>query len=391
MQCLVFILLQMILMQCLTRQILLQKKPPRPVKIRMMSSAGNNEDEILFKTENNTCFVTLNKPKALNALTVNMVDKLDSQLRRWRRDDSVKAIVVEGAGGKAFCAGGDIRAITREKDSQLQRDFFRAEYRLDHLTSVLPRYVALVDGIVMGGGVGISVHAPNTVATERTVFAMPETGIGLVPDVGGAFFLPRLKQGPALGTYLGLTGERLKGADCLHAGVADHFCPSENLDALKQALVNMEGTADIASVIESYSKPLESCPPFSLDPLLPNIERAFSKDTVEEILSELDSIGDEWAAKMSSKLRKVSPTSLKVSLRQMREGATKSDLKEALKMEYRLVRRCIQDNDFYEGVRALIVDKDNSPKWRPASIDEVTDETVERYFSPLSDELEFDE
>ena len=349
---------------------------PNRFLLRSMSSS----EEVIFNVQNRAGIVTLNKPKALNSLNLNMVRLMNDQLEKWKKDD-LKLIVVEGSGDKAFCAGGDIRAITNEKGSQFQKDFFKEEYILDNATANQPvPYIALINGIVMGGGVGISVHGPIRVATEKTVFAMPETGIGLIPDVGGSHFLSRLDG--QMGMYLALTGQRLKGADCLHAGVATHLCQSQKIPELKEKLINVNDVTEIEGILDSYSKAFANSP-FSLQDKLPMIEQAFSGETVEKVLDELSNLGNEWGDKTRSLIEKMSPTSVKVTFRQIREGAKLSSLAECLQMEYRLVRRCCEDHDFYEGVRALLVDKDNSPNWNPKSLSQVTDDAINRYFSEL--------
>uniref|UniRef100_A0A8C0XMF9 3-hydroxyisobutyryl-CoA hydrolase n=1 Tax=Castor canadensis TaxID=51338 RepID=A0A8C0XMF9_CASCN len=283
-----------------------------------MSKHTEAAGEVLLERKGCAGVITLNRPKLLNALTQNMIRQIYPQLKKWEQDPHTFLIIIKGAGEKAFCAGGDIKVISEASKAKqrLAQDFFREEYILNNaIGSCQKPYVALIDGITMGGGVGVSVHGQFRVATERTLFAMPETGIGLFPDVGGGYFLPRL-QGK-LGYFLALTGFRLKGRDVYRAGIATHFVDSRKV------------------------------------------------------------------------INKMSPTSLKITLRQLMEGSSKT-LQEVLTMEYRLSQACMEGHDFHEGVRAVLIDKDQSPKWKPADLQEVTKEDVNNYFKPLgSNDLEF--
>ena len=304
--------------------------------------------------------------------------------------------VPAGAGEKAFCAGGDIRAVTEagEAGLPLAQDFFKYEYSLDYATSVFPKpYVAIVDGITMGGGVGVSVHGPFRVATERTLFAMPETFIGLFPDVGGSHFLPRL-QGE-LGMFLALTGHRLKGRAVHHAGIATHFVAVETLPQLREKMAALcphlltldpqERLQAVRGLLDSFHEESEGVDsePFSLEPLLGLINSTFSHETVEGILEALQVEGGEWGAKQVDILAKMSPTSLKITHHQLRRGAGMGSLAESLEMEYRMSQACMRGHDFYEGVRAVLVDKDNSPHWNPPTLQEVTEDIVGQHFAPL--------
>ena len=307
-----------------------------------------------------------------------------------------------GAGEKAFCAGGDIRAVTEagKTGQPLAQEFFRDEYRLNHAIGVFPKpYVALIDGITMGGGVGLSVHSPFRVATERTLFAMPETSIGLFPDVGGSFFLSRLPGG--LGMFLSLTGHRLKGRDVFHAGVATHFVSTttlptlrERLAALGPRLLNLDPRDRLHLVhqlLDSLHRDSEgeSPQPFSLETYRPIIDSAFSQGTVEEIVAFLQREGGEWGEKQAAVLAKMSPTSLKITHQQLMKGAELSSLAECLKMEYRMSQWCMRGHDFYEGVRAVLVDRDNQAQWNPSSLGDVTEEMVSRHFQPLPSHSEW--
>lgn len=271
------------------------------------------------------------------------------------------------------------------------KEFFRNEYRNNELIGNYKKpFIAIIDGIVMGGGVGLSVHGKYRVATERTLFAMPETAIGLFPDVGGGHFLPRMSG--HLGTFLGLTGFRLKGSDVQKAGVATHFVESSRLEELEISLFNCKNSSEIDNALEKFSSlSNNSSSPFVLEPHLEQIEKAFSGDTVEDIVQNLHSDGSEWAMATLKLISKMSPTSLKITLRQLQLGRSMT-LRECLQMEFRLAAHCCIKSDFHEGVRALLIDKDQQPKWIPDTIEQVTQDQVHRFFSPLpdKDELTFE-
>ncbi len=356
------------------------------------------EPEILFERVGRAGLITLNRPKALNALTLDMVRLMHPQLADWAADPAVERVVVRAAGDKAFCAGGDIRNLYnwgRENDPRFLA-FYREEYRLNTFIKRYPKpYVALIDGIVMGGGVGVSVHGSHRIAGDRTVFAMPETGIGLFPDVGGTYFLPRLPG--FIGTWLALTGSRLKQAGALEAGVATHAAATGdfanltdlvcNTNALDKELDSFCKAPDSVSELDSKSE----AAPESLSELQGVIDRCFSADTVEAILDRLESetgAQAEWAGKQASIMRTKSPTSQKIALRQMRDGA-RADFETCMKIEFRIVSRILHGHEFFEGIRAVIVDKDNAPAWRPETLAEISESDIECYFAPLGpDELD---
>lgn len=304
------------------------------------------EEDILFKSVGDKGIITLNRPKALNSLNLSMINKLYPVLKQWENEK--KLVLIKGAGDKAFCAGGDVRAIVEAglRGEKLGHEFFRKEYTVNGMigTYAIP-YVAFIDGIVMGGGVGLSVHGHYRIATERTLFAMPETAIGLFPDVGGSYFLPRL--GGKLGTYLALTGHRLKGADVLKAGIATHYCDSSVLKDLEGALLHTNSEHDVQEVLKKFSA--KDTTPFSLDPVLPKINKCFSADSMEGIFKELQKDGSPWATNTLASLSKMSPTSLKVSFKVVNSGA-KLSLQDCLQMEYRLAVNCLLNKDFYEGL-----------------------------------------
>jgi enoyl-CoA hydratase len=348
--------------------------------------------DVLLETRGPVGLVTLNRPKALNALDLGMIRALHPALEAWAREPAVKAVVIRGAGGRAFCAGGDVRAVAAsmgspppEGQEPLASAFFREEYRLNHLIHHYPKpYVALVDGISMGGGLGLSVHGSHRVVTERLVLAMPETAIGLFPDVGGGWFLPRF-PGEA-GTYLGLTGARCGAADAMWLGYGTQHVPHDRLDAVVDAFAaadwSGEPAHDVATRVLSdfTTSPLES-------PLREHaraIDRCFGKDRVEEILAALEAEGTQWAEETRATLGRMSPTSLKVTLRQLRLCRGRP-YDEVATVEYRLSQHVTALPDFREGIRAVLVDKDNRAKWNPSTLAEVRDADVEACFAPLGD------
>ncbi|KAG7330812.1 hypothetical protein KOW79_004781 [Hemibagrus wyckioides] len=357
------------------------------IRAHMMSSTVSSE--VLLEKVGNAGVITLNRPKALNALTLSMIRMLHPQLKKWENDSETDLVIIKGAGGKAFCAGGDIRAIAEagKAGGSLVHDLFREEYMLNYAIGTYRKpYVALIDGITMGGGVGLSVHGRFRVATEKTLFAMPETAIGLFPDVGGGYFLPRL-QGK-LGLFLALTGFRLKGRDVQRSGVATHFVQSEKLSALEKDLTGLKSpsTSDVAAVLDSYQEQstLDAEKPFVLQQHTDAINRLFEGSSVEEILEKLQKEQSDFAKKQVETLSKMSPTSLKLTFRQLQTGGGLS-LQEVLVMEYRLSQACMRGHDFYEGVRAVLIDKDQSPKWKPATLAEVSAQSVEESFASLGD------
>ncbi len=333
--------------------------------------------------------ITLNRPQALHALNEEMCLAMDAALIAWSDDPEIELVVVDHAEGtRGFCAGGDIRMLADSGagDGSAAQAFFRAEYRLNTRIKNYPKpYVAFIDGVTMGGGVGVSVHGSHRVATERTTFAMPETGIGLFPDVGGGWFLPRL--GPPLGMWLALTGERLKGGDVCAAGVATNFVESKVVEAVKTSVCN--GELDLLDAMDwdetaAFEKHTGA------------IERCFWKETVEDILMALESepgVGPsgDWAKVQLATLKTKSPQTLKVAHRQLRRGLELDTFEDNRRMEYRIGCRVVHRHDFQEGVRAVIVDKDNKPNWNPATLAGVTNEMLDEIFAPLGeDELTFD-
>ncbi len=336
------------------------------------------DDTVVTRRDGRVGRIVLNRPKALNALDLPMIRACAGILRIWRDDPHIHAVVIEGAGDRAFCAGGDIRAL-RDRliagDRATVDQFFTEEYALNLMIATFPKpYVALIDGICMGGGIGLSVHAPYRVATEHAGFAMPETAIGFFPDIGATYLLPRLPG--QLGAYLGLTGLRVTGSDAVHAGLATHFIPRARLADLSAALAR-DGVAALAA----FAEPL---PAFSLAEHLPQIDFSFGAETVSEIMKRLqsgrdDAAGSQWTAATLKALRAVSPSALHWTLRALRRGGDLT-LPQALDAEFRLTRTTMAHPDFAEGVRAMVVDKDRNPAWRPARIEDVEPTNIAALF-----------
>ena len=338
--------------------------------------------EILFERHGTAGRVTLNRPQALNAVTHHMVRALRAQLDAWRDDPAVTRVVVTAAGGRAFSAGGDLRDIYelgRAGRFEEALTFWRDEYALNAAIKHYPKpYVALIDGIVMGGGVGVSIHGSHRVAGDRYQFAMPEVGIGFFPDVGATWFLPRLPG--ALGTYCALTAERIRAPDAVAANVATHRVRSDRLGDLQDALT---GAVSVDAVLGAFAEASEVGP---IDAVRDTIDRHFAADSVEDILAGLESDRAPPAQAMAVAIRSKAPRSLKIALAQMRRGRGWS-FDDCMRAEFRIVSRVVRGEDFYEGVRAVIVDKDNTPRWNPAALSEVTLAEIERHFAPLDREL----
>ena len=342
--------------------------------------------DVEFSQNGASGIITLNRPDALNALTLSMVRDMTPVLNDWARDPSIEHVVIEGAGEKGFCAGGDIRALHdwgRAGEAEAT-SFYREEYALNHLIKTFPKpYIALIDGITMGGGVGMSVHGRFRVCTENTVFAMPETGIGLLPDVGGTYFLPRLPG--FIGTYMVLTGARLRAADLCYAGIATHYVPNAQLESLKQELA---ARGDIDKTLDAFQADVGPPP---LAEIRDAIDECFHADSVVDILVALAAADTDWARKQADIINTKSPTSSAVALRQMRDGA-ETDFNGCMQIEMRAVTRLMALPDFYEGVRAVILDKDNAPVWTPPEHASVAAGDIDKIFASLgADELQLGE
>ncbi|MEW6451669.1 MAG: enoyl-CoA hydratase/isomerase family protein [Pseudomonadota bacterium] len=341
---------------------------------------SSSEPEILFERRGTAGLVTLNRPKALNAVTLNMVRLMMVQLSEWAADPSVTRVVVSAAGGKAFSAGGDIRALYDLGLAGRHADmlpFWREEYVLNAFIKRYPKpYVSLIDGICMGGGVGVSVHGSHRVAGDKFLFAMPEVSIGFFPDIGATWFLPRMSG--ELGAYVALTGERLAAADSVAASIATHRVPSARFPELADALC---GATSVDALLAAFAEPTEA--PVAVK--RPAIDRLFKGDSVEGILAALDAeqgADADFARATAATIRAKSPTSLKLALAQVRAGKTLS-FDACMQTEFRIVSRIIHGHDFYEGVRAVIVDKDNKPRWNPSALAGVTPQDVAHHFAPL--------
>jgi len=338
-----------------------------------------SEAEVITRVEGGVGRITLNRPKAIHALNRGMCEAMIEALLAWRGDEAVKSVLIDHAGERGFCAGGDIRMIAESGagDASEAKAFFRTEYQLNHLMFEYAKPItAIVDGIVMGGGVGISEPADVRIATERTTYAMPETGIGLFPDVGGGWFLPRLPG--QTGVWLALTGARLKAADTVALGIHTHFMSAEGLESFRDDLFYASG--DPKPVADANASDAGLAP---LDAHREAIDRLFAFDTVEAIFAALETDRSDWALKQLDILKTKSPQSLKVSLRQIRTGATLASFADNMAMEYGLGGRVVRTHDFQEGVRAVIVDKDNAPQWSPADLSGVSDANLDALFAPL--------
>ncbi|PNU06554.1 enoyl-CoA hydratase/isomerase family protein [Novosphingobium guangzhouense] len=342
-------------------------------------------DEVLFRREGVAGIISLNRPKAIHALTLGMCEAMIAQLTEWAADDAVKVVMIEHAEGRGFCSGGDINLLRQSAltdGGEAGRKFFLEEYHLNHqLFTYEKPVVAFMDGITMGGGVGISQPAKYRVATENTRYAMPETGIGLFPDVGGGWYLSRLDG--RVGQFLALTGARFDGAECLWAGLSTHYLPS---DALADAKHRIAAGHEIGGVLAALST---KAPEPRVAANAGAIRRHFAFDTLEQVLASLESDGSEWAAKELATLRTKSPQACKVSLRQLEASLGLETFAQNMAMEYRIGARVLVLPDFAEGVRAVIVDKDQNPKWNPATPEGVTEEMLDAIFAPLSPEEEW--
>jgi enoyl-CoA hydratase len=342
--------------------------------------------EVTFERLGHVGFITLNRPEALNALTLGMVRRIHRQLAGWADDRDVAHVAIRANGSRAFCAGGDVRALYApglDRSPEFTA-FYREEYRLNTYIKRYPKpFVALVDGLVMGGGVGVSLHGSHRVAGERMVFAMPETGIGLFPDVGATFLLSRLPG--AIGLYLGLTGARVEARDALWSGIATHCVPSAQFPALAAALADAR---DLDRCLADFAHPPA---PGALARQRPAIDRLFAAaPNLADLMAALRDDGDPFAGATLAQLETKSPTSLAITFRQLREGRDLA-FEEAIRREFRIVSRIPLGHDFFEGIRALVIDKDKTPRWNPATLAEVSPQAIDRHFAPLAVELDLDD
>ncbi len=336
------------------------------------------EPDVLLRQDGGLGRIVLNRPKAINALTHDMVKRIDTALTAWEADDAVHAVVVTGAGERGLCAGGDVRGIHADARSggTGTLDFWRDEYALNARTSRYPKpYVAIMDGIVMGGGVGISAHGGVRVVTERTRLAMPEVGIGLVPDVGGTFLLSRAPG--EVGTHLALTATGIGAGDAIACGLADHFVPSDRLVDFVDALA-----VGVDHAVGAFAL---TAPPVEMMGERNWIDGCYAVDTVEEVVARLLDLGSPQAKDAAEQILGKSPTAVKVTLRALRRARDLPSLDRVLAQEYRVSTACLRSPDLVEGIRAQVIDKDRAPHWSPATLEEVTDAVVEDHFAPLGD------
>ena len=346
------------------------------------------DQEIQFEERGGIGLITLNKPKAMNAVSLAMIEAISAKLDCWAAVDHIAAIAICGAGERAFSAGGDIRELYERRGSDFGEIYYAREYKLDLKIHHYPKpYLALMDGVTMGGGAGVSVHGSHRIVSERTLFAMPETGIGLFPDVGASWFLNRCPG--ELGMYLALTGYRMGAADAIHAGIGDLFIPSYDQSSLIEALEQADrldsGTID--RILGGFAS----------DPGTPRlaahsaeIDRCFGAASVEGILAALEDEGSNWAEEQLQIISTKSPTSLAVTYRQLRQGRKLQRIEQVMAMEYRLAVHFYRGHDFFEGTRALIIDKDGAPNWRPASLSEISEAEIDAYFALVAGEPNFE-
>ena len=336
--------------------------------------------EVHLHTHGRAGHVSLARPKALHALTQGMCEAMSESLLAWLNDPAVELVLIDHAEGRGFCAGGDVALVRRsalEDGGAAGRAFFFAEYRLNHLLFTYPKpVVAFMDGVTMGGGVGISQPAKYRVATENTLFAMPEGAVGLFPDVGAGWYLPRLRG--RTGAFMALTGARLDGAECLWAGLATHYLPSERLPAAKAHIV--EAPDDVAAILDELGA---EPPKARIAGNAERIDRLFAADTLEGVSAALEADPSDWAAKELKAVTSKCPTTAKVALREFAEGALRTDFAEEIRAEYRIAARMMLRPDFAEGVRAVLIDKDNAPAWNPSAAQAVTAEMLDQIFAAL--------
>lgn len=353
-----------------------------------MSDNGMNDndtsDDLIISQDDSIGRFHLNRPKALNALTAPMAYKMKDQLEAWATDDNISAVLVTAEGNRAFCAGGDIRDLYEngKKDPQPGQNFWREEYKLNALIHNYSKpYIAFMDGIVMGGGVGVSSHGSHRIVTENTMLAMPETGIGFLPDVGGTYILSR---SPGLtGVYLGTTGARMNGADAIFAGFADHYVPSEKLPLLAEKLISG------ANIDEAIAEFAIDAPDGKLAPLQTDITEGFSGATALECTKKIETMaesGNEWAAKTAKLLRRHSPIAISAAFKAISQARSLDTIEQCLNVEYRFAHRALLGTEFYEGVKAVIIDKDHIPQWQPPTLEGVTADQLDGLFTPLGNE-----
>lgn len=341
----------------------------------------SEEKEVLSQIEGNAGVITLNRPKALNALSLSMIQEMTRILMEWKDDHRVRIVILQSASDKAFCAGGDVRSVYEAHlrgDNTYLVDIFQSEYMLNYLISIYPKaYISMIDGLALGGGLGISVHGSYRLVTERASLGMPEANIGFFPDVGSSYFLNKCPG--EIGTFLGVLGESISGEDALYAGLATHRVNSTELPMVYQALVEAESESDVNDILQDAAGGQQDC---FLQTHRSLIDRCFSFHTVEEIFEALQHESQPFVRDwLKSTLRK-SPTSLKIALAMLRKTKGMS-LKEVLGLDFIVSQHCVKGHDFFEGIRAVLVDKDNNPRWEPYHLSDVTADMIERCFEPL--------
>src|ERR1700753_3623877 len=358
-----------------------------------VAAVADSEGDLIVGREGAAGVIRLNRPKAINAMTLEMSIGIEAALDRFESDPAIAVVVLEGAGERGLCAGGDIRGLYESSKSggDLGAQFWRQEYIMNARIAEYPKpYVAFMDGLVMGGGVGLSGHARHRVVTEKTKLAMPEVGLGFFPDVGGTWLLSRSPG--EIGSYFGLTGQAMNGPDAIFARFADAVVPSSKLPALREVLTKLRpGTSstEVKLLIDGFATGETSGPVAAMQPA---IDRWFAHDRMEDIVAALQRDGSELALATLKILGDKSPRGLVVTLKLLRLGRTSSSLEECLVREYRAALEVFRSDDFREGVRAAVIDKDRNPKWSPPRIEDVTPEMVARYFAEIgADELKFDQ
>lgn len=347
----------------------------------MPSFKKNDDEDILSKIDGYAGVITLNRPKALNALSLSMIREITRLLIEWKDEPAVRTIIIQSGNERAFCAGGDIRSVYEARlqgDQNYMTAIFQEEYLLNFMIHMYPKpYISLIDGIAMGGGMGISIHGSHRIVTERSVLAMPETNIGFFPDVGSSYFL---NQCPGeIGTFLGVLGESIVAEDALYAGLATHRLASQELPQVFQALTRAYSAVEVDDILQDAAGGQSDC---LLQTHRNLIDRCFSYNSIEEIFEALRQesvpITREW---LRGSLKK-SPTSLKLALALLRR--TKGmPLREALARDFQMSRHCVEGEDFFEGIRAVLIDKDQNPSWKPVDLSEVTQQMIETYFMPI--------
>ena len=337
---------------------------------------------VKYIVKDNAAIITLSRPKYLNTLTFEMVNKIDKHLRTILKNNNIHMVIFKGEGDRAFCAGGDVKSFYEEKFSntnKLRRNFFYKEYKLNYLIKKYRKpIISFVNGICMGGGVGIAMHSNITVVSEKVIFAMPETAIGLFPDVGSGNILSKLDNN--IGIYLGLTGKRLGSADLINLKLANYCIKYEHFEQIEQSLIKVKTKKSINNILKKFAIKTKS---LLFPSLNKKIVKAFKYNNIEDIIKSLESNNEKWSKEALSALKKMSPTSLKITLKQIKSARNLS-LKNDLIMEYRLSQACMDGFDFYEGVRALLIDKDFKPIWSPSKIEDVNDNIVLSHFKSLN-------